>query len=35
VYHLGIAADKVAFLDAQRRPIYLIESGQPIRELLG
>jgi hypothetical protein len=34
-HHLGIAADKVAFHDAQRRPIYLIENGQPIRELVG
>ena len=34
-HHLGIAAAKVSFLDAQRRPIYLIEDGQPIRELVG
>jgi hypothetical protein len=34
-HHLGIDARQVAFLDAQRRPIYLIEDGQPIRELVG
>ncbi len=34
-HHLGIDARRVAFLDAQRRPIYLIEDGQPIRELVG
>jgi hypothetical protein len=34
-HHLGIDASKVAFLDAQRRPIYLIEDGRPIRELVG
>jgi hypothetical protein len=34
-HHLGIEAGKVAFADAQKRPIYLIEDGQPIRELIG
>ncbi len=34
-HHLGIEASKVAFLDAQRRPMYLIENGLPIRELVG
>jgi uncharacterized protein (DUF1501 family) len=34
-HHLGIDAAKVSFLDAQRRPIYLIENGEPIRELVG
>jgi hypothetical protein len=33
--HLGIDASKVAFQDAQRRPVYLIEQGQAIRELVG
>jgi uncharacterized protein (DUF1501 family) len=33
-HHLGIDASKVAFPDAQRRPVYLIENGRPIRELL-
>jgi hypothetical protein len=34
-HHLGIDAHKVAFPDAQRRPVALIEDGQPIHELVG
>jgi hypothetical protein len=34
-HHLGIDASKAAFLDAQRRPMYLVEDGRPIRELVG
>jgi hypothetical protein len=34
-HHLGMDAGKVAFADAQKRPIYLIEDGQPIHELVG
>jgi uncharacterized protein (DUF1501 family) len=34
-HHLGIDAHKVAFPDAQRRPVALIEEGQPIHELVG
>jgi uncharacterized protein (DUF1501 family) len=34
-HHLGIDAGKIAFPDAQRRPLYLVEDGQPIRELVG
>jgi hypothetical protein len=34
-HHLGIDGQKVAFKDSQNRPIYLIESGEPIRELIG
>jgi hypothetical protein len=33
-HHLGIDASKVAFQDVQRRPVYLIEQGQAIRELV-
>lgn len=33
--HLGIDSQSVAFRDQNGRPIYLIEQGQPIRELLG
>jgi uncharacterized protein (DUF1501 family) len=34
-HHLGIDAGSVAFPDTQGRPIYLVESGEPIRELFG
>jgi len=34
-HHLGIDGHKVAFKDSQNRPIYLIESGEAIRELIG
>jgi uncharacterized protein (DUF1501 family) len=34
-HHLGIDARNVSFPDAQKRPIYLVESGAPIRELVG
>jgi hypothetical protein len=34
-HHLGIDARSVVFEDRSRRPIYLIESGAPIAELLG
>jgi hypothetical protein len=34
-HHLGIDGGKIAFPDAQRRPVSLIEDGQPIRELIG
>ena len=34
-HHLGIDARKVAFPDQTGRPIYLVESGEPIRELVG
>jgi hypothetical protein len=33
-HHLGIDARKVLFADAQGRPIPLIETGEPIRELI-
>lgn len=33
-HHLGIDSRKVMFSDAQRRPVPLIETGEPIRELL-
>ncbi|MFO0866733.1 MAG: DUF1501 domain-containing protein [Gemmataceae bacterium] len=33
--HLGIDASKVFFHDAQSRPVALVESGEPIRELVG
>jgi uncharacterized protein (DUF1501 family) len=33
-HHLGIDSRKVIFTDAQRRPVPLIETGEPIRELL-
>jgi len=33
--HLGIDARKVSFRDPQNRPIYLVENGAPIRELVG
>jgi uncharacterized protein (DUF1501 family) len=34
-HHLGIDAASVAFRDGTDRPIYLVENGQPIRELVG
>jgi hypothetical protein len=34
-HHLGIDSRNVAFTDALGRPIHLIETGQPIRELVG
>ena len=33
-HHLGIDASKVAFPDQTGRPIYLVEDGEPIRELV-
>ena len=33
-HHLGIDGNKITFADAVGRPIYLLEGGQPIRELL-
>jgi hypothetical protein len=33
-HHLGIDARKVTFADAQGRPVPLIETGEPIRELI-
>jgi hypothetical protein len=34
-HHLGIDASKVAFLGGDGRPIYLVEDGRSIRELVG
>ena len=34
-HHLGIDARNVAFPDRTGRPTYLIENGEPIRELVG
>jgi uncharacterized protein (DUF1501 family) len=34
-HHLGIDARKVFFHDSQNRPTALIETGEPIRELIG
>jgi uncharacterized protein (DUF1501 family) len=34
-HHLGIDAGSVAFKDGTGRPIYLVEKGSPIRELVG
>ena len=34
-HHLGIAAHDVTFTDRLGRPTALIETGQPIRELIG
>lgn len=34
-HHLGIDARKVSFPDATGRPFYLVEDGEPIRELVG
>jgi hypothetical protein len=33
-HHLGIDSRKVTFADAQGRPVALIETGKPIRELV-
>jgi hypothetical protein len=33
-HHLGIVSRKITFHDAQNRPVPLIETGEPIRELL-
>ena len=35
LHHLGIDARKVAFPDQTGRPIWLVEDGEPIRELVG
>jgi hypothetical protein len=35
LHHLGIDGRKVTFRDSQNRPTPLIESGRPIRELVG
>jgi hypothetical protein len=34
-HHLGIDARSVAFQDGLKRPIYLLDHGEPIRELVG
>jgi hypothetical protein len=34
-HHLGIDATKVTFRDRLGRPMYLLDSGEPIRELVG
>jgi hypothetical protein len=34
-HHLGVDARQVSFPDATGRPIYLVEHGEPIRELVG
>jgi len=34
-HHLGIDARQVSFPDQTGRPIYLVEHGEPIRELVG
>jgi hypothetical protein len=34
-HHLGIDARSTAFEDHSGRPLYLVESGEPIRELVG
>ena len=34
-HHLGVDARKVSFPDQTGRPIYLVEDGEPIRELVG
>jgi hypothetical protein len=34
-HHLGIDSRRVTFPDAQGRPVPLIETGEPIRELIG
>ena len=34
-HHLGLDARKVSFPDQTGRPIYLVERGEPIRELVG
>jgi hypothetical protein len=34
-HHLGIDSRQVIFEDRTRRPVPLIETGEPIRELIG
>jgi uncharacterized protein (DUF1501 family) len=34
-HHLGINARNVTFPDHQGRPLYLLDRGEPIRELVG
>jgi hypothetical protein len=34
-HHLGIDSPSVTFQDRNSRPVYLIERGEPIRELVG
>jgi hypothetical protein len=34
-HHLGSDAARLTFPDSQGRPMALVESGQPIRELVG
>ena len=34
-HHLGIDASSITFEDRTGRPTYLIEKGEPIRELVG
>lgn len=34
-HHLGIDAHSVTFPDRAGRPLYLLERGEPIRELVG
>jgi hypothetical protein len=34
-HHLGIDARSISFPDGSGRPIYLIDHGEPIRELIG
>jgi hypothetical protein len=34
-HHLGIDGRTVTFPDRTGRPLYLVESGNPIRELVG
>ena len=33
-HHLGIDGRSVAFPDRAGRPLYLVETGEPVRELL-
>jgi len=34
-HHLGVDARQVSFLDRAQRPLYLVEKGEPIHELVG
>ena len=34
-HHLGIDSPRTSFPDRAGRPLYLVESGEPIRELVG
>ena len=34
-HHLGLDGRTVAFPDRAGRPLYLVETGEPIRELVG